>query len=206
MYSARRLLTPIMTAVSLLTLGPNMLCAADAAALQDDNAPQPYIVPQAAMQKLAELQGQWSMVIEYSADEGETWSASPPQDVVVHFQQRNLLLTETPVEAKPDDFNLITNIMYDQYRGVFRKSVMDDTWGLMDIYEGHVEGNVLIMDNLRSDTSFPLPSGVQRHFRLSIDLKAENGVRRMTIDSSDDAGKTWMPRFKASYRNVPSPD
>ncbi|WP_417460852.1 DUF1579 family protein [Kordiimonas sp.] len=153
--------------------------------------------PYAMMQKLAPLAGEWSMVNEYSPDGGKTWSKAPAAVVSVEFRLKGMLLAEKPDDLDTPGFKLETDLSYDQYRDVYRKAVVDDTWGIMDVYEGTLEGDKLVMTNLKSGTTFPMGNGVERAFRLTI--KIATPKRMMTIDASDDGGTTWMPAYKLTY-------
>lgn len=153
--------------------------------------------PYSMMQKLAPLAGEWSMVNEYSPDGGKTWTKLPVAMVSVDFRLKGLLLAEKPEDLDTPGFKLETDLTYDQYRNVYRKAVIDDTWGIMDVYEGTMEGDKLVMTNLKSGTTFPMGEGVERAFRLTIEIAQPK--RLMIIDASDDGGKTWMPAYKLTY-------
>ncbi len=153
--------------------------------------------PYGMMQKLAPLAGEWSMVNEYSPDGGKTWSKAPPATVTVEYRLKGMLLSEMPEDLDTPGFKLETDLTFDQYRDVYRKAVVDDTWGIMDVYEGTFEGDKLVMTNLKSGTTFPMGNGVQRAFRLTIEVATPK--RMMTIDASDDGGETWMPAYKLTY-------
>ncbi|WP_370339381.1 hypothetical protein [Parvularcula marina] len=89
---------------------------------------------------------------------------------------------------------LKTQMSYDQYRQLYRVAVVDDTWGLMDIYEGRfTEPEMLEVTNLRSDTHFPLGDDQKMHFRLRWDLGAP---KTFTVDYSLDQGESWATYFE----------
>ncbi len=62
------------------------------------------------MQKLKPLEGIWSMVVEFTPDEGKTWKASKPAKVNVELGHKNMLLREIPINPSAEGFNMETSI------------------------------------------------------------------------------------------------
>ena len=76
---------------------------------------------------------------------------------------------------------------------------MDDKWGLMDIYQGVIDDSgVLVLDNIRSGTYFPLPNEQKLNFRFSIELAS--CTRTTEIDMSADQGLNWQPWMRIKYK------
>ena len=153
------------------------------------------------MQRLKMLEGNYSLVVYSSDDNGETWEAGPAQQVSFRFRQNELLLEELPVELAEQGFHMNTYITYDQYRDVFRKAAIDDIWGVMDIYHGQIVNNTLVLTNLESGTLFPVDAETWRGFRLSLPLVS--GERTMLIEKTDDNGQSWQPAFRSVYSPLP---
>ncbi|MEW6983973.1 hypothetical protein AAD001_15075 [Colwelliaceae bacterium 6471] len=166
----------------------------------------PSEIPQSMLQKLEPLTGQWQMQVSMTQDDGKTWQAMPPQTVNLHFTHNAMVLEEKPELKENSGFSMLTYISYDQYRKVFRKAAIDDTWGIMDLYEGDIVNEQLVLNNLKSGTLFPIGPNIWRGFRLKVDLslKIKNGMafRQIAIDKTDDYGKTWQPAFVATYEKV----
>ena len=156
--------------------------------------PQPVIEK---MQALKVLEGKWDMQVESTMDGGKTWQKAPITQVDIHLAHKGRLLREIPVNPLEKGFNMETYLSFDQYRNVYRKAAIDDVWGIMDIYEGAIEDNKLVMTNLKGGTTFPMGNDIWRAFRLTIELTPDN--RKMIIDASDDNGETWKPAFVAKY-------
>ncbi|MEM7730170.1 MAG: hypothetical protein AAF311_12990 [Pseudomonadota bacterium] len=100
-----------------------------------------------------------------------------------------LLKTHVGVEGGTAITTHLT-LSYDQYRDVYRVAVLDDSSGLLDIYEGTVEDGVLRVDNLRADT-FYMAGDMKVHFRLVWDMT--DTVIDYDVDASVDGGETWLP-------------
>jgi len=158
--------------------------------------------PYQMMQKLAPLAGRWELVVEIKQEDGDGWQAIPPQTVDITYRHKDMLLAEIPSDTSAPGFHMESYIAYDQYRKVFRKAAVDDVWGIMDMYEGTLDGDKLVLTNLKADTSFPIRDGVWRHFRLTLELASP--MRTMQIDKSDDGGETWQPAFRSTYTRLAS--
>ena len=97
---------------------------------------------------------------------------------------------------------ILTTFSYDPYRKLYRVSAMDDTFGLMDIYEGRfIEDGILAVTNLRSDTYFPMgDDGGRLHFMLRWTLNTP--VKKFDVLMSTDGGASWAPYFEMTYTPV----
>jgi hypothetical protein len=174
--------------------------AGGAAQGQANERPQVSVKPYTMMQKLAPLAGRWSMTTEITNDGGNTWSKTPASEVTLSFRHKGMLLAEIPAEISAPGFHMETYLSYDQYRNVYRKAAIDDVWGVMDMYEGAINGDTLILTNLKAGTSFPVGEEKWRHFRLHVELKTP--ARTMNIEKSDDGGKSWQPAFRVRYQKI----
>ncbi len=170
------------------------------AAASQDAVPPVSVEPLAKMQALSPLAGEWELTVYTTSDAGETWQATPSQPVTLRFGHKGFMLEEIPDNLDTPGFHMHTIITYDQYRGVYRKAALDDVWGILDLYEGSITDDRLVLDNLESGTFFPLEDGTWRGFRLTMELKPDH--RWMWIDKTDDRGATWQPAFKSEYRQV----
>jgi len=74
--------------------------------------------------------------------------------------------------------------------------------GLLDVYEGVIEGSTLRFDNLGSGTFWTTPDGTSYAFRLEYDLVATDGVREARVFDSTDGGSTWTLYQRTEYRMV----
>ena len=103
-------------------------------------------------------------------------------------------MTEEISDLVPADVFIVeTFITYDQYRKLYRLAAIDDTFGLMDIYEGDfMNDNTLQVTNLRADTNFPTNDGGEMYFRLTFTELDEN-TREFLVERSSDNGANWQP-------------
>ncbi|MEE4244146.1 MAG: DUF1579 family protein [Kangiellaceae bacterium] len=157
-------------------------------------------VPLKMMRKLDMLSGEWQLSGRMTMNAGKTWSEIAPNRIEISSQHRGMLLTEQPVKLSNTAFNMLSFLTYDQYRKVYRKAAIDDTWGIMDLYEGKIVDNQLVLTNLKSQTFFPIGNDTWRAFRITMELKADK--RKMVIEASDDRGQSWQPNFEMTYRKI----
>lgn len=164
---------------------------------QEQQTPEVSKTPLDQMQQLAVLAGNWNMTVFVTEDAGNTWTATPQQNVIIEYVHKGFMLEEVPQDLAAPGFHMRTMITYDQYRQVFRKAALDDVWGILDIYAGVISDGRLVLDNLASETFFPIGENTWRGFRLTMELIP--GHRWMYIDKADDKGASWQPAFKVEY-------
>lgn len=152
-----------------------------------------------AMARLAPLAGDWVVTGEVMGPEGA--QAMTPGTAEAHYAFNERGIEETAlidlgsVEGLTELRTLFT---YDPYRDIYRLSVMDGAYGLLDIYEGGFdEDGRLVTTNLRADTSFPIEGG-QLHFKLVRDFTGSDG-HDFAVYMSADRGETWVLYFDQHY-------
>ncbi|SDE41994.1 DUF1579 family protein [Kordiimonas lacus] len=184
----------------LATLLTAFLAFSGIVTVQADDAARPPVSekPYGMMQKLALLEGRWTMTTEMTEDNGESWQAFPASEVDLHLRHKGMILAEIPADTASPGFHMETYISFDQYRNVYRKAAIDDVWGIMDMYEGTLEGDAIVFTNLKSGTTFPVGDGIWRNFRLTLELKSP--TRMLHIEKSDDGGASWQKAFRITYR------
>jgi len=168
-----------------------------------NDIPDTAIVPTEAMSALKGMLGKWSVKTEMINPEG-AWATQGSDSVSIKARLNNMLFAETHTERLSGQSLVVeTDYSYDQYRQVYRARAMDDTFGLMDIYEGNLENGILVLTNIRAGTSFPLDETRQMNFRLTVPVTGDERV--MEIDQSIDAGETWSSFFKLTYQRIGTP-
>ena len=168
--------------------------AAFAAAFQTND---PGVEPRSRVALLNGWKGDWVLSTAYSQDGGSTWQNMPENLVTYTSIQKGMAIRETVSDPTIAGFHSELTFSFDQYRNHYRLSLLDDTWGVMDMYEGEIEGDQLVMTNLRSDTSFPIGNGQSLHFKLSAAL--EGDTRVTDILASTDKGNSWFPYLRFTY-------
>ncbi|MGB3455644.1 MAG: hypothetical protein WBG08_01960 [Litorimonas sp.] len=145
----------------------------------------------AAMAKLAPLKGTFQVTGTQNEADGSVSTHAPSEATGDSTVGRAglLLVTSVGVEGGSPITTHLT-LTYDQYRDIYRVAVLDNSSGLLDIYEGTVEDGVLSVDNLRADT-FYMYGDTKVHFRLVWDMTGP--VIDYDVDASVDGGDIWQP-------------
>jgi len=155
--------------------------------------------PNPAMQRLAPLAGEFRVEGIRHTPDGPV--ALEPTEASIVFTLNGLALREESQSDMGRDVpvNLLTWFTWDPYREVYRIAVMDDSFGVMDIYEGRfVSEHRLVATNLRSNTYFPLEDGARMHFQLRWDLAAM--PKTFDVLYTTDGGASWQPYFEMIYK------
>ena len=86
---------------------------------------------------------------------------------------------------------------YDRYRETYRFAWLDDKYAIFDVHEGNWAGDTLIVDNLRSGTTFRFKD--QDYFSPMTwhDITADEFS--VESDLSMDGGRTWFTQAKGHY-------
>lgn len=152
-------------------------------------------IPFEKMEKLNFLLGTWDTT-NYAYEDNE-WRKIAASSATFSTRLKGKLITEEISNLVPGGgFIVETFISYDQYRELYRLAAVDDTYGLMDIYEGDfVAGNVFQLTNLRAGTSFPLGDGSSMYFRLTF-ANINSNKLEFLVENSLDGGEIWTPMNK----------
>ncbi|MCC3859741.1 DUF1579 family protein [Pseudemcibacter aquimaris] len=149
-------------------------------------------VPLEKMAMLSSILGEWDTV-QYLWQDDE-WKQIATSDVTYHSKLKGKLITEEISNLVPDNIFIVeTFITYDQYRNLYRLAAVDDTYGLMDIYEGDfISENELQLTNLRAGTNFPSQNDGEMYFRLTF-TEIDKNTREFLVEKSSDEGANWEP-------------
>lgn len=174
------------------------------AVLPTASAEDPSLLPRSKMELLEPLVGRWEVDREQTLDGGESWRTIPAMLVDVRYRNKGLLLEETSVDVDDPSFHVLSFVTFDQFQDVFRQAVAEDHWGMMDISEGELTDGLLVVDNLESQTFYPMGESGLRALRISHQISSPERV--VYIDESYDQGTSWSPLFRFNYTLVSPTD
>jgi len=149
-------------------------------------------VPLEKMAMLDSILGKWHTV-QY-AYENNAWKKIATSQVTYSKKLKGKMIAEEIHDLEPDNVFIVeTFISYDQYRNLYRIAAVDDTFGLMDIYEGDfISPEKFQVTNLRAGTNFPTDDGGEMYFRLTF-TEIDNDTREFLVERSTDNGMSWSP-------------
>lgn len=148
---------------------------------------------------LKPLEGTWEMHIETFRPDGSSFVLEPSQ-VVFKEELHGKIFSETfTVKMPHQDFHILMLHSFDAFRGVFRGTAVDSVSGMMDFYEGALDGKKLIFTNLKSQTFYRLSDGREPAFRLIYDLE-NSQAPSLDFDWSFDEGKSWSTFQRITYK------
>ena len=111
------------------------------------------------------------------------------------------LQEEVQIRPPQGGHDLLVTYSWEPTTDKYRVSVLDRAYGILDIYEGDLEGNTLQVDNLATATRFETAGGARMAFRLTWEFVSETSYRQ-TIDLTTDEGATWAPFMRSDYRRA----
>lgn len=158
-------------------------------------------IPLEKMAKFETLLGNWQTKnYEYQDNE---WKQIATSTATFSKKLKGKMITEEISNLEPNtSFIVETLISFDQYRDIYRLAAIDDTYGLMDIYEGDfIEDGVIQFTNFRSGTNFPTGDGGEMYFRLTLS-EINNDTRELLVENTIDHGKTWTPMNKNIFKKI----
>ena len=143
-----------------------------------------------AMQALAFLDGTWTATYHAYAEDGTTTEVGQNESVYSRSLNGQLIEESHTVLGTGPAFPMRSFYSWDSVRGVYRLAAVDENGGMMDIYEGTLKGNALVMDNLAHGTFYALDDGREMAFRLNWTFVSDDEVD-LRVEMSLDRGKTW---------------
>ena len=153
-----------------------------------------------ALDELNGMVGVWDVVTSISVN-GEWVKGPSTRAAIVRDVGGRMLIERGVYEAGGRRFEPVNVYSFDPFREVFRVASLDDTMGLMDIYEGALVDGCLRLSNDRTGTWFRRPDGEERKFRLRHCLSFD--AMTLEIEESPPAEDSWQPFMRIAYERAP---
>ncbi|HKY53566.1 MAG TPA: DUF1579 family protein, partial [Anaerolineales bacterium] len=120
---------------------------------QESLAPETGAPPQ--ILRLHSLIGDWKVKFESRGSPDETFVSHQITSHIVPILGGAFLQEGLSIPASGGtQVELLGILGYDRYRGVYRFAWLDDKYAIFDVHEGNWDGDALVVDNLRSGTTF----------------------------------------------------
>ena len=143
-----------------------------------------------AMRALGFLDGTWTATYFAYAEDGTTAEVGRSESIYSRSLNGQLIEESHTVLGNGPAFPMRSFYSWDSRKGVYRLAAVDENGGMMDIYEGTLTDNTLVMDNLAHGTFYALEDGREMAFRLNWTFVADDEVS-LRVEMSLDHGETW---------------
>jgi len=158
--------------------------------------PQYGVTPQ--IKKLHSMIGEWDVLFDGRGGPEEPFQSYQITSTITSLLDGTFLQEKISMPASSSEsVDLIGILGYDRYREVFRFAWLDNKYAIFDVHEGNWEDDALIVNNLRSATTFQLQN-IEIFSQMIWREITSNGFL-MEADASLDGGKTWFAQAKARY-------
>ena len=159
--------------------------------------PAEYGAP-SQIQKLHSMIGEWEVQFESREGPEESFNSYQTASSIIpllkgaFFQEQLALPT-----SSGQSLELVGLLGYDRYREIYRFAWLDKKYAIFDVHEGQWENETLVVDNLRSATTFRF-GDLEFYSRMIWREITADGFM-LESDLSMDGGKTWFTQAKGLY-------
>ena len=143
-----------------------------------------------AMRALAFLEGTWTAAYYAYTETGDKEPVGNNESVYTRSLDGQLLEESHTVLGTGPAFPMRSFYTWDARKKVYRLAAVDQNGGMMDIYEGVLIGNRLVMDNLAHKTFYATADGSEMAFRLNWTFVSDESVD-LRVEMSLDQGQSW---------------
>lgn len=143
------------------------------------------------LKRISGVEGDWRTTSLRWDRLANTWVDAPPESAIgeISFHRMDhgkaFRLAFNSPAYKVDGF-----LSYDVWNDRYVLVSIDNQIGQIDVQQGGFDGDRLILDNLKADTTYKVRS-LTTHTRLELYFEAGN-LSVIQVDSSQDQGKTWQ--------------
>lgn len=194
-----------MGAASLLAVVATVLA-------QDKNQAQAPMTITAApeMKQVASLVGEWEVTGKRRLGPDAPWKEFQTTSTITSIlngrflQERNSIPAEiVGIPAAPGSrVEFLILYSYDRVHKVYRVGVLDNVFGLLDIYEGQFDNDRLVVSN--EGTTAIVRGGIKFAGRNTIYNVSPNSFQS-DWEETRDGGKIWMVGLALTYKRKPAP-
>jgi len=163
---------------------------------QESSAPESGAPSQ--IQGLYSMIGEWDVQFEARGGPDESFKSHQITSSIIPILNGAFLQEQLSIPTSSGEYvNLAGILGYDRYREVYRFAWLDDKYAIFDVHEGNWDGDALVVDNLRSATTFRF-GDLDFFSRMTWREITDEGFM-IESDLSMDGGKTWFTQAKGRY-------
>ncbi len=159
--------------------------------------------PPSGMERLRRLAGRFSVRVESFMPEAPPLETKAVSEIRSDFHDASLTEDVAFVVLPGFHLRVRRSFSYDRFREIFRVAYFDNSTSHLDILEGVIEGDRLVVSNVATDTGwkyFDQP----RYARQSFYEMTEDGFK-LDVELSADGGKTWALERRLTYTRIDGP-
>lgn len=161
----------------------------------------PYPTPAPELAPFARLAGSWELELDQLRHRSNEWRRLAVEVSAVGAELRDRFVRQSFVVTYPGIPRPVrTDFVYswDRFQHLYRVAACDDWAGLLDVFEGKLDGDLFVIDNTRSKTYF----GAERlATRLTLRFAGEDRLE-LDVEASSDDGGSWAPLYRGTLRRL----
>ena len=165
--------------------------------MSDSPSDVPQLGAPPEIAQLHSLIGEWEVEFETRPSPDVPFLLHRLTSSIVSLLGGAFLQEHISIPASSGTVNLIGLLGYDRYREIYRFAWLDDTYAIFDVHEGNWEGESLVVNNLRSATTFRFDN--RDYFSRMVWREISANEFKIESDLSSDRGKTWFTQAKGHY-------
>jgi hypothetical protein len=149
------------------------------------------------------LIGRWNVAQSFYRPKRQVWEAGPSFQMAFTARYGGMYI-EADAAMPYGDGQSFPNTMiisYDKFRRVYRVAMMDGVVGLMDVFEGVRQGDVVWIDDVRTNTPGPNLRGELEYVRMALSFP---GRDRFLIAAHAQRNGQWVEMLRYEFsRSAP---
>ena len=146
--------------------------------------------------KLNFMNGNWDVKLEFVERNGQLQDKGNTESHI-EYASTNMLKEKISYEQFVLK-NLSTNFTFDQNSNKYRIVTFNDFTSSFEVYQGELKDNVLVLDDM--DISYSKKVDDSRTYSQYTYTKVDDDNFTLETKISSDAGKTWKPQARFTYK------
>lgn len=154
------------------------------------------------MDAFQELVGNWNVTQRFYRPKRGVWETGPAFPMTFRARYEGMYIEADAVlpMGQGQSFRNTMIISYDKFRRVYRIAMMDGLVGLMDMFEGVRAGEVVVLDDVRTNTPGPNMRGELEYVRMTLSFP---GAGRFLIEAQAQRGGQWVDMLRYELIRAP---
>lgn len=166
--------------------------------MNNQESPIPENGAPAQIRRLYAMIGEWNVQFDSRPGPNEAFKSYQISSSITPLLNGAFIQERLSIPTSSREYvNLVGILGYDRYREIYRFAWLDDKYAIFDVHEGNWNGDALVVDNLRSATTFRFANSDYFSRMTWREITSEGFISES--DLSMDGGKTWFTQAKGCY-------